>query len=279
MYLPRLCRAIFLFLVLAGSARAQLVVNPPETISGSLLVQVVDTAADDGSSAAPLFGTSAQQAAIFSDVNQIWAQAGIEVNFEFLPGTWDNSFALTGSSGNNNPRPASDLSAIVTDADSALSLDPKAIQLYMLQIVPTFSQAGSNTATGYSFTGFDGMTMWIGSLLPTTTDGQDVAASVLSHEIGRNLGLTTDTTDNQNLMNSDPTQGQYLTSSQIASADESQFVAPIPEPTTTCFLAGGFCLLFLGSRRFHRNRNSGLQASKQIADLKRSLERAQRIGV
>jgi len=58
------------FLALAGTLGAQLVVNSAEPVTKSFLVQIVDTAADDGSAAAPLFGTSSQQAAIFSDVDR-----------------------------------------------------------------------------------------------------------------------------------------------------------------------------------------------------------------
>lgn len=255
MYLLRLFRAIFPFLVLAGIARAQLTVNSPEPITKSFLVQIVDTAANDGSSPAPLFGTPSEQAAIFSDVDQIWAQAGIEVNFEFLSGTWNNSFALLGNPGSNNPRPAGDLSTLIGAADQTLQLDPKANQLFMLQIVPSFSQAGSNTADGYSFTNFNGMSMWIGSNLPTSISGQAVAADVLAHEIGRNLDLSTDyTTGDQNLMDPDPTAGQLLTPSQIATVRESQFVTDVPEPSMTGFLVAAF-FLALG-QTIRRNRKA-----------------------
>jgi hypothetical protein len=256
MHLPRPYRAILLLLSLAGSARAQLIVNSAEPITKAFLVQVIDTAANDGSDAAPLFGTSAEQAAIFSDVNQIWAQAGIQVNFEFYSGAWDNTFALMGTSGDNSPRPAADLSTIVTDANSALHLDSHANQLYMLQIVPTFSQADSNTVNGYSFTNFDGMSLYVGSSLPTSTTGQDVAASILAHEIGRNLGLTTDTTDNEDLMNPGGSGGELLTSSQVSTARGSQFVtvATIPEPSTTGFLVSALLLLFVRPAIFNRSR-------------------------
>jgi len=251
-------RQFLVLLALAGTLGAQLVVNSAEPVTKSFLVQIVDTAADDGSAAAPLFGTSSQQAAIFSDVDQIWAQAGIKVNFELFPGTWDNGFALVGTTGENDPRPAGDLSTIVTAAQSALSLDAHANQLFVLQIVPSFSQQGSGTAAAYSFTNFNGMTMWIGADLPTTTDGQILAASILAHEIGRNLGLTTDTADNQDLMNSGGSGGELLTSSQVAAARESQYLASIPEPSTTGLLATvlvalpGWGRLRYGNRKLSR---------------------------
>jgi hypothetical protein len=229
-----------------------LIVNPPETITRSFLIQVIDTAANDGSDPAPLFGTAAEQAAIFSDVNQIWAQAGIEVNFEFLSGTWDNTFALEGTTGDNNPRPQGDLSTLVSDADSDLSLDSHANQLFMLQIVPDFSQEDSSTAVGYSFTAFNGMTMWIGATLPLDTDGQDVAASILAHEIGRNLGLTTDNADNEDLMNTGGSGGELLTSTQISDARNSQYlttVTPVPEPSAAGLMAGAFLLVALFRRK------------------------------
>jgi hypothetical protein len=243
----QLARPCLIFMGLTGPLCAQLVVNSPQPITESLTVQVIGAAATDGTSPAPLFGNASEQQAIESDVNQIWAQAGIEVQFEFYPSTWDNSFALMGTAGNNSPRPASDLSTIVTDANADLELDPHANQLYMLDIVPTFSQEDSNTVVGYSFTNFDGMSMWIGPSLPTSTEGQDIAASIVAHEIGRNLGLTTDNTDNQDLMNPGGSGGELLNSTQVQDADESDFLTPVPEPSTYAMLSGAF-LLLIGKR-------------------------------
>jgi hypothetical protein len=231
-------------LAFSASAPAQLVVNSPQPITRQFLVQIIDTAADDGSSAAPLFGTPSQQAAIFSDVDQVWAQAGIQVSFEFLPSTWDSTFALTGTAGAGNPRPATDLSAIVTAADSTLRPDTRANQLFMLQIVPTFAQQSADTAAGDSFTNFNGMTLWIGPELPVTTAGQDLAASILAHEIGRNLGLTTDNTDSQDLMGNGGSGGDLLTQTQVTAARDSQFITVIPEPSSFSFLVAAAVLLF-----------------------------------
>ena len=225
---PRLFLVFFLVFAATGNAGAQLVINPPEPITETFLVQVIDIAANDGSDSAPLFGTASQQAAIFSAVNQIWAQAGIQINFEFLPGTWNNTCALTGTSGAGNMRPPGDLGLILAYANEKLNLDPNANHLFMVQIVPSFPQEGSGVAAGYSNTGSDGMSMWIGPTLPLTPSSQDIAASVISHEIGRNLGLTTDTTDSQNLMNSEDfgsgSAGELLTESQISTA--RQFATP-----------------------------------------------------
>ncbi len=250
MNLFRQIRPLFPLLALTAGAQATLVVNAPQPITKSFLVQIVDTAADNGSNVAPLFGTPTQQQAIFDDVNLIWAQAGIQVQFEFYGSTWNNTFANSGDVGNNNPRPGSDINQITSTAALALHLDSKANQLFMLQIVPSFSQQSTNVTVGFSFTGNNGMTFYAGSSLPGSTAGQEAIASVLAHEIGRNFSLTTDTTDSQNLMNPAFTSpaGDYLTSSQISQARGSSFLTSVPEPSVAACLAGG--LILVSYRRF-----------------------------
>ena len=165
--------AIFLAIaaVSAGTASAQLIVNPPQTITERVNVNVISVADDAGANPAPLFGTPLQQSSIFDMIDTIWAQAGIDVAFDFRAGTYDSTFALSGNVGNNSPRPTGDLSTIVTDAGNipgggVLSADPNTINLFMVVIVPGFSFTSVNTANGLAFRNINGITMWSGSALP-----------------------------------------------------------------------------------------------------------------
>jgi hypothetical protein len=226
-------------LVLAGGRiYADVIVNNAQPITKRVTVQIVQTAASDGSNAAPMFGNAAQQQAIFEMANQIWAQAGVEIAFKFRAGTWNWDFALTGSPGNNSPRPGSDVATIVTAASQLSVTDPNptVINLYLLRIVPGFSQMSDNTCAGQSLTGQNGVTLWVGPNTPATSAGRDLVAHVLAHEIGHNLGLV-HVTESQDLMQANYSPGELLNTSQAAAARGSAFALNVAESETKPWLA------------------------------------------
>lgn len=239
---------------LAPVAQADLILNPPMPITHLLEVQVIQVAEDDGTNAAPLFGSPSEQSAIFGFVDQIWAQAGIDVEFTFRAGTYDDSFALTGTA---SPRPTDDLTTIVADADAAGATDPDRVDLFMVRVVPRFSQLSDNSAAGFAFVGSDGITMWAGPNLTSFEAGQEVIASVLAHEIGHNLGLG-HLVEDENLMqeggSSNP--GERLNATQISTALSSDLLTPVPEPSSFALLA-----LAAGGAWLYRKRRRELLAA------------------
>lgn len=234
----------------AATAHAVLIVNPPQTITQLVNVNLIQVADDAGANDAPLFGTAGEQASIFGLVDTIWSQAGIDVDFALHSGTYDSTFALTGTPGSNNPRPGGDLSTIISDAQTAggiLSADPNTINLFMVRIVPAFSQTSDNTSNGFAVLNGNGITLWAGPNLPGFTGGQEVIAGVLSHEIGHNLGLS-HIVEAENLMQAggSPNQGERLNVTQIDTALLSPLSVPIPEPTSLALL--GLTTLLLRRR-------------------------------
>lgn len=209
------------------------------------IVQVADA---DGANAAPLFGTASQQANIFSQIDAIWAQAGIDVDFSFAGGTWNSPFALTGTADNNDPRPTDDLDLIVAQAGAAglLAVDPLVINLFLVRIVPGFSQTSNNTSNGLAFLDANGITLWAGPALTDFQNGRDAIASVLAHEIGHNLGLD-HLAEIENLMQSGG-DGERLNAAQIATALASPFSVPIPEPATWTLLGLGGLMVLIRKR-------------------------------
>lgn len=244
--------SLLLLLVAPDVSRAALIVNPAQTITQAVTVQIVEVAADDGTNAAPLFGTPTQQAAIFSLVDTIWAQAGIDVEFKLRTEVWDNSFALLGTPGNNNPRPTSDLNTLTSNAATAGfdDPDPLVLNLFMVRIVPGFSQSSDNSSNGLALVGGNGIAFWAGPNLPSFAAGEEAIASVLAHEIGHNLGLN-HVVEAFNLMQAggSPNEGQQLDSDQIALALASQYTVPVPEMAVGSFLVFGVAGL-MGAGRF-----------------------------
>jgi hypothetical protein len=219
----------------AATAHAALIVNAARPITDRVNVNLISVADNDGTdSTAGTFGTATQQAEIFSFVDTIYAQAGVDVEFAFRPGTYNSSFARIGTAGSNNPRPQSDLSTIRTNAAAAggvLSSDANTINVFLVTIVPGFSPLSLNSSAGLATVGGNGIAFYGGANLLGFTSGREVLASVLAHEIGHNLGLSHNSI-NQNLMQSggsNDDDGQRLDTPQIATIIASRFtVATLP---------------------------------------------------
>ena len=231
-FLSRLSLALSFLALSAGQAWAALIVNPAAPITHQIKVQIIQTFNDDGSTPATVFGNAAQRAEIEGYVDTIWAQAGIDVLFMPTINSYNNTFARVGTS---DPRPISDLSTIVNDAGAPpKSADASVINMFFVENVPGFPAGLSeNTAAGLAFVGGNGITQYVGDNLLTFTTGREVIASVVSHEIGHNVGLF-HITEAENLMQSggSPDQGERLNATQISTALQSSLVQPqaVPEP-------------------------------------------------
>ena len=90
-------------------------VNPARPITHRVTVQLIQTALDNGTSPATVFGNATQRADIEAGIDTIWAQAGIDMLF--LPDVvrYNDTFAYQGNSGSGT-RPTSDLSTIRNNA-------------------------------------------------------------------------------------------------------------------------------------------------------------------
>jgi len=241
-----LAGAIF-FIGGISTASAALVVNAASPITEVVNVQAIVVSDNDGTNTAEFFGNSSQQTAIEGFIDDIWAQAGIDINF-LSANTWNSTFANNGTS---DPRPNSDLATIVADGSSAgvANANPDVINMYFVNIAAGFGPLSENSAAGLAFLGGNGITQYVGSNLLSFTSGQEVIAGVVAHEIGHNLGLG-HIAETDNLMESG-SSGQLLNSTQISTALASNFsvaVVPVP-PALVLFLSGLGVLGFYKRKR------------------------------
>lgn len=233
--------------LLATSAEA-LIVNAPQPITHVVTVQPIVVSDDDGSNTAEFFGTLSQQVSIEGFVDDIWAQAGIDVGF-LAPNTWNSTFANEGAPGFNDPRPTSDLGTIVADGEAAGKTHAlsSVINMFFVNIPAGFSALSEFTVAGLAYVGGNGISQYVGSNLLNSSGSREIVASVVAHEIGHNLGLF-HIVEAENLMqsSSQPNQGERLNSTQIATALASSFsveITPVPVPGAVLLLASGLVVL------------------------------------
>ncbi|MGI9515497.1 MAG: hypothetical protein ACR2NP_00495, partial [Pirellulaceae bacterium] len=69
-------------LCVASIAQADLITNPPMAITLQVTVNPVILSNTGGSNQAEFFGNSFQQSDIEGYINEIWAQAGIQISFQ-----------------------------------------------------------------------------------------------------------------------------------------------------------------------------------------------------
>ena len=150
-------------------------------------VQPIIVSNNNGSNTAEFMGTSEEEANIKAMIDQIFAQADVDVEW-LAPNTWNDSFANVGFGGN---RPEGHLDQIVDNGDGQGigHVNSLVLDMYFVELVPGFDDVGENTANGLAFVDSNGIAVHVGDDLPTFQNGRDVVAEVLAHEIAHNLGL------------------------------------------------------------------------------------------
>ncbi|NOZ38622.1 MAG: hypothetical protein GXP24_00165 [Planctomycetes bacterium] len=223
-----LCAVIVDFF--AAPTCAAIVTNTALPINYQITVQPIILANDDGSNQALFLGTDSQQAEIEVFVDQVWAQAGVDVLW-LEPNVWKSSTYNNGG--------VADPNAAISAANSAgvTSTNSQVINAYFVSQIGN-SVPPSNFAYGLAFDNFNGSTQFngtfqaLGSQTVSNASLRQVSSRILAHEIGHNAGLQ-HISQSSNLMLSDDPNGtaeERLTSSQINTALQSGFVASYQPP-------------------------------------------------
>lgn len=223
---------------LASPLAAEVKVSQPLALTHRVLVQPIRVLKSDGTPATTL-GNASQSNYIKEQINRIWAQVGIRV--DWLPFTdYTSNFAYQGSGNYEiNDRPGDDLDAIVSGAGSPpKSSDPAVLNMFFVEIVPGFPHLDDNYANGLAFLDFNGIAVHVGANLTGFEGGRDAIASVIAHEIGHNLALPHFFQTQDNLMNSGGGSAEGLTFLQRnecftdnAGNDGFELLEPLPQPS------------------------------------------------
>lgn len=186
-----------------------------------VFVQPIVVSNDNGSNTATFFGDAEQERTIKILIDEIYLQAGVDVEW-LTTRTTNNTFFNVGNG--SGTRSQGDLNTIISQGDQSGigNSNPLVVDMYFVERVPGFTTRPANSANGLAFVDGNGVTMHSGDNLPGFHGGRSVIARVAAHEIAHNLGLV-HVSDVENLMAS----GIELTSSQVGIVLSSNFSQPV----------------------------------------------------
>lgn len=223
--------AFGLMVVWPACADSALIVNSSLPITKRVTLNISRTALDNGSSPAMVFGNAEQRADIETKIDQIWAQAGIDVDFLPTIAPFNDTFAHRGDDG-DNPRSSIDIYRIFDDAEDYAGVvhsDPSVLNIIFVDVVPQFPPLGDWSAAGLAWNGANGIIAYTGDNLLASSGNREVIATVVAHEIGHNLGLPHTPNGQANLMSPMGTT-QQLTAEQISTVLKSTaYVKPLSQ--------------------------------------------------
>jgi Metallo-peptidase family M12B Reprolysin-like len=215
---------------------ATITVNPAMPIDREVVVQLIQAFESNGTNPATVLGNAAQRLSIELALDQIWAQAGINVTLLATVTPYNSSFALDAND-SGGTRPFGDLNTIFVQASSAGVLNTgNVINTIFVNHVPGFPVLGENSAAGLAAVSGNRIAMYTGDNLLGFQNGLDIIASVFAHEIGHNLGLNHTADGIANLMSPNGSS-QQLDASQIAAARSSGLLLIVPEQNAAILLS------------------------------------------
>ncbi|MEK6239801.1 MAG: hypothetical protein N2C14_34195, partial [Planctomycetales bacterium] len=162
-------------------ADAALIVNPPQLITHTVLVNPIIVHDDLGMNPATFMGTMSEEAAIMQFVDDIWAQAGIDIQW-LAPQTFNSTETLNGSQApnGNDPRPTSDLSSDGGGIDHE-TLGQAAgvriagtVNMFFVDIAAGFPLLSANSAAGLAERPGDDVSQFVGAYRPGFLSGREV---------------------------------------------------------------------------------------------------------
>ena len=195
-----------LFLLLIPTSHADIIVNTARPITHKVNVNRIRTQV--GTTQAKTFGTASQETNIVDSINEIWAQAGVQIVFSPYS-NYESAFAYDNNGQDpNTVRSRDDLSTILSLSDAPTTSSTTDIEMFFVEIVPGFQQLSENSTNGLARLDRPGTAVQIGDNLPGFQAGRDVVAGVMAHEIGHNLGLDHTASGIANLMSPSGTSDQ-----------------------------------------------------------------------